>query len=412
MMHFTAAPVVGGVEHVMNQHARLMQAAGHRVRVIAARGSQMHKEIPFFQLHLADSMQPDILALKESLDKGGVPKEFEEVKDMILKELEIVLKDTEIIIAHNICSLVKNLALTAALKDYTTQHSEVKLISWQHDLAFAADRYASELHEGYPWNLVSTPWKDSHQSFVAVSEKTRNEVHNVFGVPSEEIAVISSGVDEHEFLGLTEQTSKLIGACNISSQNTILLLPVRITRRKNIELAIEIASKLIEKLPTLSLVVTGPPGAHNTTNSEYFDKLLKLRQSLKLEPKSDGSGVHFLYEQSRDFLPDEVISGLYRIAHGLLMTSTDEGLGIPVIEACFAKLPLFCSDIPTFREITGKYADQCTFFGLNEDSSMIAHRIYDTLSCDKNYLLRRQVQATYSWDEIYRTQIAPIVRKK
>ena len=38
LLHYTAPPVVGGVEQVLGQHARLLAEAGHAVRVVAGRG--------------------------------------------------------------------------------------------------------------------------------------------------------------------------------------------------------------------------------------------------------------------------------------------------------------------------------------------------------------------------------------
>ena len=38
LLHYSAPPIVGGVESVLAHHARLLSEAGHNVRVIAGRG--------------------------------------------------------------------------------------------------------------------------------------------------------------------------------------------------------------------------------------------------------------------------------------------------------------------------------------------------------------------------------------
>ncbi len=38
LLHYSAPPIVGGVESVISHHARLMSKAGHPVRIIAGRG--------------------------------------------------------------------------------------------------------------------------------------------------------------------------------------------------------------------------------------------------------------------------------------------------------------------------------------------------------------------------------------
>ncbi len=54
LIHYAAAPVIGGVENVMRQHARLMAAAGHRVRIVAGRGEQLDSGVEFTSVPLVD----------------------------------------------------------------------------------------------------------------------------------------------------------------------------------------------------------------------------------------------------------------------------------------------------------------------------------------------------------------------
>jgi glycosyltransferase involved in cell wall biosynthesis len=57
----------------------------------------------------------------------------------------------------------------------------------------------------------------------------------------------------------------------------LLLLPARITRRKNIEFALEVLASLRrEGGQDARLLVTGPPGPHNPGNLAYLEQLLQL----------------------------------------------------------------------------------------------------------------------------------------
>ena len=40
LLHYAAPPVIGGVESVVGQHARLMADAGHQVCIVAGRGER------------------------------------------------------------------------------------------------------------------------------------------------------------------------------------------------------------------------------------------------------------------------------------------------------------------------------------------------------------------------------------
>ena len=51
-------------------------------------------------------------------------------------------------------------------------------------------------------------------------------------------------------------------------------------------------------------------------------------------------------------LTDPEMINLLQGCSGLIMLSVDEGYGLPIMEAAFFNKPIFCSDIPVFREIT------------------------------------------------------------
>ena len=71
LLHYSAPPVIGGVESVIGHHARLMARAGHTVRVIAGRGEQADPQVDFILIPLLDSRHPDILAIKEHENRSA-----------------------------------------------------------------------------------------------------------------------------------------------------------------------------------------------------------------------------------------------------------------------------------------------------------------------------------------------------
>ena len=55
LIHYSAPPIVGGVESVLGHHARLMSDAGHRVTIIAGRGEASDERVPVRVLPRLDS---------------------------------------------------------------------------------------------------------------------------------------------------------------------------------------------------------------------------------------------------------------------------------------------------------------------------------------------------------------------
>ena len=396
LLHYSAPPIVGGVESVLGHHARLMADAGHEVRIVAGRGVQTDPRIPFIQVPLADSRHPDVLAMKVDLDAGRLPSGFSKLADSLASELNEALEDTDILIAHNVCSLSKNLALTAAVRNLS---HIFQVILWHHDLAWTTPRYRHELHDGYPWDLLRQAWDGVKQ--VTISDMRQEELAGLFQISKCEIAVVPNGVDISAFHKLEEQTRGYVRQLDLLKASPLLLLPVRITPRKNIELALHVCANLVQHFPDTKLVVTGPLGPHNPANVDYFEKLTTLRTELKLE-----TVVHFLAELTDEYIPDKVISDFYHLANALFMPSFEEGFGIPILESGLAGLPIFCSDIPPLRSLGSSNA---TYFSPEADPVELANRILNHLSFDSVFRMRTRVRREFAWESIYAREIAPLL---
>lgn len=400
ILHYSVPPVVGGVESVIAHHARLMSANGHSVRLIAARGEALSENIPLTIIPYADSQHVRVAKMKHQLDHDEVTQDFESLRDDLAEQLESTLTGMDMLIAHNVCSLNKNLALTAALYQLHSVRKLPRLILWHHDLAWTTPRYQPEMHDGYPWDLLRTDWGET--THVVVSELRRTELAELMKLQPESIHVIPNGVDAARFYKLETQTKVLLERTNVLDAAPILLLPVRVTPRKNIELALQTLKELQKQFPQAALVVTGPLGPHNGNNVHYFEKLKILRAELNLE-----GSFHFLAELVDSFLPDEVIADFYRIADALFFPSREEGFGIPLIEAAFSHLPAFCADIPPLRELG---LEDTTFFSPDEDPTKIAATIAEYFRSSLPARLSIRARASFRWEAIYRQHIASILK--
>ena len=399
ILHYTAPPIVGGVESVLGHHARLMAEGGHQVRILAGRGKQTDSRVDFIHLPLADSRHPKILSIKAELDRGNVPASFSGLVDEIANSLNNAMQGVETLIAHNVCSLHKNLPLTAALRRLWDQGCFPNLILWHHDLAWTTPRYRAELYSGFPWDLLCSDWPGAKQ--VVVSELRQRELADLTGTQRERISIVPNGIEALQFLGFGAQTREIVDLYNLLAAEPLLLLPVRITPRKNIELALRSLAAMSESLPHSVLVVTGPLGPHNPDNLNYFARLKSMRDELAL-----GQRACFLAEFSSQYLPDEVVAELYRLADALLLPSREEGFGIPILEAGISGIPIFCADIPPLRSLAGEGA---IYFSPDSEPEHVAGLICGYLSNNPVYKMRLQVRRKYSWKQIYTHTIAPLL---
>lgn len=401
ILHYSVPPVVGGVESVIAQHARLMFADGHSVRLIAGRGESLTEQIPLTILPIADSRHPRTAEMKKELDRGEVTAKFESLRDELVQQLQKALSTADILIVHNVCSLNKNLALTAALYQLHVSRKLPRLILWHHDLAWTTPRYRSELHDGYPWELLRTSWDNI--THVVVSAQRRAELAELMKIEPALIRIIPDGVDPARFHKLESQTQVLLEQTHLLDAAPILLLPVRITPRKNIELALRVLAELRMGFPNAALLVTGPLGPHNANNLKYFETLLALRTQLDLQ-----GSVYFLAELVDAYLSDEVIADFYRLADALFFPSREEGFGIPLIEAAFSHLPTFCADIPALRELG---LDDATYFLPDEEPAKVADMLAEHFNSSATARSSMRARLSFRWEAIYHQHIALLLAK-
>jgi glycosyltransferase involved in cell wall biosynthesis len=107
-------------------------------------------------------------------------------------------------------------------------------------------------------------------------------------------------------------------------------------------------------------------------------------------------------------MPDAVIADCFRLADALLFPSREEGFGIPIIEAAFSSMPVFCAGIPVLRELGG--AD-ISYFDPDDKPVSIARQISARLQSEATSRWSRRAKHAYSWDSIYALHISPLIQE-
>jgi len=402
ILHYATPPIVGGVESTIYHHSRLLTQAGYQVNILSGKGEQFNQEIAVHLIPEIGSRNKSISEINQRLSRGEIPEEFINLRDMLYQELSKIIKTTQVLIVHNALTLHKNLALTAALK-LIADEKNTNMVAWCHDFAWQDSLYTPDLHPGYPWELLRTPWPGVQ--YVTVSDHRRIRLAKLLNLSESNIELIPPGVDAYEFLGLSTFSRKLIEKLKLLEAEPLILLPARITRRKNIEFAIRVIALLKRDYPMTKLIVTGPPGPHNPQNIAYLNSLKSLRKELGVE-----TNVEFLYEASDDdevlIIPDNVISDFFRIADILLFPSKREGFGIPVLEAGLVRMPVFASDIAPVHESS---ADTAYLFDPAGAPDSVRDKIASFIESDRAYKLRRNVLSKFTWDSILKNKIIPLL---
>ena len=343
-----------------------------------------------------------------NLEQGQVPDDFYTARDLLKERLKPVLSAFQHVIVHNVFTKHFNLPLTAALCQLLESGHIRGCLAWCHDLTWTSPHSSSKVFPGYPWDLLRTA--QPNVKYVTVSGERRTELAELFHLPSNEIDVIYNGVDPCVWYGLTPKGWDLVRQLDLLSGDLILLMPVRMTQAKNIELAALVLAELKKLNCRPRLVVTGPPDPHKSDSMEYYRGLLNLREELGLKNE-----MHFVFEMGGDvdhpnLISQQVVTDLLRVSDVLFMPSHREGFGMPVLEAGLVGVPVVASHhVPAAREIGGK---NVYLFNPQADAKKIAQLILKSTTEAPSCRFRKQVRQNFTWERIFQQKIEPYLTGK
>jgi glycosyltransferase involved in cell wall biosynthesis len=395
LLHYTFGPVVGGVETILTEHARLFAAQGHEVTVICGEGGDGVKLIPEI-----GRIHPLVLAAQEELDSGGPGEKFSELKQRLITLLAHEFGDRDIVFLHNVLTMPFNLALTAALWDLAERGSRPRFVAWIHDLAAVNPDYSFPHIGREPWSLLTRAHPPVE--YAAVSAHRRKQFTALTGALSESCRVIPNGIGPIAQLDLTENVARLVRDRRLLEKEIVLLHPARILKRKNIELGMRVTAELKMAGKSCCCMVTGAPDRHNADAAAYHDSLMKMRAQL-------GIADEFLFLHDLFAVTNRDLMGLYRVADALFFPSKQEGFGLPILEGSLHRVPIFCADIEPMKSPGRQHI---TFFSPDIAPGALAGTILKQLGASPAIQARKALVRDYAWERIDREYLAPLLAGK
>lgn len=213
----------------------------------------------------------------------------------------------------------------------------VKKVTTLHDLAF--ERYPRHFSwRSRLWFKVLQPQQEvagSH-AIIAVSEFTKRELQEVYGVTEDRVKVIPEAVPgvlkpetDPERLETVRKKYHL--------PERFFLTFSTIEPRKNLESVMKGFSYFQRKYPleTFALVLAG------RSDSKIFGKVF-------IQEHPDIFLCGFIEEADKGVV--------YSLARGLIFVSTYEGFGLPILEAMTCATPVIASNVASMPEVTGDAA--------------------------------------------------------
>jgi mannosylglucosylglycerate synthase len=391
-VHYTTPQILGGVEQVMAAHAAALQAEGKEVAVLAGRGGATPRGVRVIRVAEADSRHPAVERDLAALSRGARAPEHDALVARLMTKIRPHVERADRVVVHNVMTMPLNLALTEVLASLARERPG-RFIAWTHDISYFDERYAALRRDGPPWDLVTHAVPGVR--YVTVSQERAQQLSQLTGLPRDDIEVVTNGIDVGQVLGLAPTGLRLAQRLGLFDADPLLLLPVRLTRRKRVEAAIDATAALRRRGHAAVLVVTGTVGPHNAANKAYLAELTARAKKV--------DGVQLLAALGLRINYGTVVD-LYALADVLVFPSESEGFGIPMLEAGLHRMPIVCSDIPSLRETGG---DDPIYVPPDASGDVIADAIERAL--DTPVMRMRARAREHAWPRVLRERVLPVI---
>jgi glycosyltransferase involved in cell wall biosynthesis len=221
----------------------------------------------------------------------------------------------------------------------------------------------------------------------AVSQFTKSEVQNLFGIDSSRIEVIYNAIDPRFLTGHATDTDRQMLAERYQITYPFLLYAGRISPHKNLVRIIEAFSALKTELakldvyPDLKLIIIG----------DELSKHPDLRRTVVRGGVQND--VRFL-----GFVPIDVLRIFYDIAKVFVFPSLYEGFGLPPLEAMAHGTPVLTSNTSSIPEVVGNAAVMVNPENLFEMMRALQRVLLDQTLREKLRCAGYEQVKKFSWD--------------
>lgn len=330
---------------------------------------------------------------------GAVHRSVFGLSARIESRLDEIIRPGDLLVSFNSFAQPFCVPLTLALRNISVRRADFTHVTWSSDLAIRDPQYDWTAAGSEPWSLFWKAWEPIR--YIVSSEPVRATQAEAFKVDREMIGVVPMGVNPANCLRLPQVVSELCVSRDLYAAFPLLLMPVRMSQRKNIAKAIEAIHALKIEFPAAHLIITGSISPHDRGSRKRLDDLVTAVQNRGLHNR-----VTILSEAPTFGTPitHDVCMSFLAICDGLVFTSDYEGFLIPILEAGLYKIPVIA---PPLAEIRSWASGFVHFYPENATAEDIALFIGE-LFRGPEYKIKFKFRSEFSWATIFKKYFAGV----
>lgn len=336
------------LNRVVQDQIRMLLAGGYSPRVIVAETFQPKG---IYADERVEIVKIPIVPVHNEVKKDP---SFDEDVQQLTVALEEVLKDTDVVLTHDVVYQNAALKHNFAARKVAEKYPNLRWLHWIHSatspvtLANLRPYFTDEY-----LNLVSKPFPNSY--YVFFNHYSIPRVAKNFNVSEQLVKVVHHPSDPSEVLGLTPEIAELAKEKDMFSADAICIYPIRLDRGKQVEYVIKTMACLKEFNLKVRVVIVD---FHSTGGDKvnYRDELKAMAIDWGLNSEDIIFTSEYKEEWRVEVNHDHVMS-LMRLSNVFIMPSVSESYSLVTQEAGMNKVVAVMNfDFPPFRDIFGPNA--------------------------------------------------------
>ena len=332
-----------GVSLESNKWADVLQATGHRCFWFAG---ELDKDkshsllVPEAHFKFEENQWINQQVYGAEHRAPDVSKAIHYQRSLLKKKLRqfIQLFGIDLFIVENALSIPLNIPLGLAITEVISE-TGIATIAHHHDFFWERSRFLQNAVGEY-LQMAFPPVSNNIQS-VVINSNARKELAHRRGIAAEIIPnVLEFEVPPHIDRSKLNKYRRLIG---LNEDDTVILQPTRIIKRKGIEMAVDLVRAL--NIPNCKLVIS-----HDADDEgiQYVDWLTGYAQNCAVDLRIVNSAVRSPWVTAASESNRMSLWDIYPLADLITLPSRNEGFGNALLEGIYFKKPIVVNRYPNF----------------------------------------------------------------
>ncbi len=241
------------------------------------------------------------------------------------------------------------------------------------------------------WRVVVPPVARRADRLIAISQAGAEHIVEYLRVPRERIDVVplAPGMSDRA----TPTPEPQLRSRLALGDGPVILTVAAKRVNKNLARLIRALPAILERWPDAMLVMPGNPTPHERELRELAAEL-GIAASVVFPP----------YVEAAD------LEGLYALAGCFVFASTNEGFGLPILEAMRRGVPVACAQASALPEVAGDAALYFDPYSVPDIARALSELLADHQLAERLVALGRARQATFTWEATARGTLESYAR--